>query len=1322
MSTIVVSRMPRQTGPALPEGQLELQEPPALPDAGGFDLSQLLMYLPMGLMAGAMALMFMNSGGGPLSFMGGGMMGVAMVAMMIGQMGKNAGDRKQKMKSERRDYLRYLGQARDQMKESVHAQRLAVAWDRPDPATLWSISMGPRLWERRTGHEDFAEVRIGVGEQRAAIKLVPPQSKPVEDLEPLCAGALRRFVRAHGVVPGVPIALYLRGLASVGITGDVDVARGMVRAVVAQLATFHASEDLRIAVLAGRSEAASWDWVKWLPHTAHPSDADAAGPVRLFATDHDELMGVLGRDFTERAGFDAAAVPSTSEPFLVVVADGVTIPRDTRLLAGGMRNAVLLDIGGEPGAHSLDLITEQDAVSKVDDDGAKTLLAVPDSLNASQAKALARGIAPLRTAGGAVDSSEPLTNDFDMTRLLGIRDVRNYDVHALWRARSRTGKLRVPIGVGQDGTVVELDIKESAQGGMGPHGVLIGATGSGKSELLRTLVITLAATHSSEVLNFVLVDFKGGATFLGLDQLPHTSAVITNLADELPLVDRMQASVHGELIRRQELLRQHGHSSLLEYEKARAAGAPLSPLPTLFLVVDEFSELLANKPEFMDLFVMIGRLGRSLGVHLLLASQRLDEGRIHQVESHLSYRIALRTFSAMESRSVIGVTGAYELPSAPGNGYLKTDMHTLVRFKAGYVSGPVAVVPSALPGRDDSALLVPEVVPFTLDYRLPTGIRSELVEARPTDERTGGTSDDEQQNLLEVLVGRLRDQGPPARQVWLPPLAESPSLDKLLPGVAPDGRRGLTASDWRGSGELRAPVGVIDRPFEQVRDLMIADLGGAAGHVGIVGGSQMGKSTVLRTLLLSLALTHTPEEIQFYCLDFGGGSLAGLAGMPHVGSVATRLDKERVKRTIEEITGLLERREQGFAEHGVESMTAYRKLRRTNVVDDAFGDVFLVVDGWFTLRQEFDELDQRVSEIAARGLNYGLHVIVTATRWSEIRPQLRDLLGTRFELRLGDPLESELGSRVAKGVPEQPGRGLTKNGSHFLAALPRLDGRSTIEDLPDAVKDVVDDVREFWPGESAPGVRLLPMMLPAAELPEPSGRLAVALGMDERRLQPLVHDFDTSPHLMVFGDAETGKTNLLRLVAKAIVSRFGPTEAKFVLADFRRDLYPVIPEAYRVGYAVSTDALNDLARSAEITLSGRLPGPDITPDRLRKRDWWTGARLFMLVDDYDLVSLGAGGPLDDLVPLLAQGADIGFHLVVARSTSGAMRAMMDPLIRRMWELGAPGVLLSYPKEEGKFLGEAVPRLLPPGRAQFVTRRSVTLVQTGYVEPPTDKTQ
>ncbi|TSB24941.1 type VII secretion protein EccCa, partial [Streptomyces benahoarensis] len=726
MSLILFRRPPRRPGPEVPGGELELQEPPVLPERTS-SLSALFTYLPMAVASTGMVLIFLRPGGGSgvFTYMVGGMMLVSTLAMLIGQLVRTAGERKQRLSGDRRDYLRYLSQNRRRVREAVVGQRDAHAWRNPDPEALRSLVRTTRLWERRTSHEDFAEVRLAVGDQRLGMRVAPMETKPVEDLEPLAAHALRRFIRAYTSVADQPIALYLRGYARVQFRGDDETARAMLRALIGQLAVFHAPEELRLAACTSKDALEHWEWLKWLPHALHPTEHDGAGQRRLVTEDATEFAELLGGLLSDRPRFDPQATPGKEEPFTVVVLDGADIPGDDRLSGGGYRNCVVLDLSSSlawGGPHTLGLEAEPGHLRAVgrDRNGRETVsrLGRPDTLGLVRARALARMVAPYRMSV-TTEVAEPLESDFQLTTLLGIADLHTHELERFheFRGPGERDRLRVPVGVAADGSPVEIDLKESAHNGMGPHGMLIGATGSGKSELLRTLVTSLALTHSSEILNLVLVDFKGGATFLGLENLPHTSALITNLADEAALVTRMHDAVHGELIRRQELLRAAGnYTNNLEYEKARLAGTPLAPMPSLVIIVDEFSELLAAHPSFMDLFVMIGRLGRSLGVHLLLASQRLDEGRVHQLESHLSYRIGLRTFSAMESRGVLGVPDAHQLPPAPGNGYLKSDTATLTRFKAAYVSGPYEArrrnAPSAQGGGS--------AVPYRSGYVAPT--------------------------------------------------------------------------------------------------------------------------------------------------------------------------------------------------------------------------------------------------------------------------------------------------------------------------------------------------------------------------------------------------------------------------------------------------------------------------------------------------------------------------------------------------------------------------------------------------------------------------
>jgi S-DNA-T family DNA segregation ATPase FtsK/SpoIIIE len=1330
MSTVLFRRPPRRLGPQLPRGEVLLESPPEIPEQLPRGIGQLLMVLPMVCGVGAMAFLYAGRGGGAVTWIAGGLFGVSMLGMAVGTMGGQDGNRKAELDAERRDYMRYLGQVRRQVRRAAEQQRAAALWLHPAPDALWSVAASRRMWERRSTDDDFGQIRLAVGPQKLAIEVIPPETTPVEDLEPMSAIALRRFVQTYRAVPDLPIALSLRAFGRVSLRGGRDAVLGLARAALAQLVTFHSPDDVRIAVVAARDRQDRWDWVKWLPHAQYDPQVDGAGAARLVFESMADLEDLLGDELTGRARFNPAGKPLTTEAHLVVVLDGGEVPPACQLIGPGLTGTTVVDLSGavprDAGKWLLALSLTGDRV-EVNQGNRTTPLGHADRLDSPAAEALARQLAPYRLSQQA-RADEPLARSTELPELLGVGDAAAVDPRRSWRQRPVRETLRIPLGMGPDGSVVELDLKESALDGMGPHGLIIGATGSGKSELLRTITAALAITHSSEELNFVLVDFKGGATFASLDALPHTSAVITNLADELPLVDRMHDALAGEMQRRQELLRSAGnYVSRYEYERARLAGEALAPLPSLLIICDEFSELLAAKPDFIDLFVQIGRLGRSLGVHLLLASQRLEEGRLRGLDTHLSYRIGLRTFSAVESRIVLGVPDAYELPNPPGHGYLKIDTQTMLRFRGAYVSGAYRPVGAVTPaGR---AAVQRQVVPYSI-YPVP------LPDLPPEPDPDDGAAADsaesgKQTTMLDVIVDRLgllsRGLSPPAHQVWLPPLGQPPTLDELLPELVTDRYRGLNAAAWPGTGRLIVPVGVVDRPFEQRRDPLLVELDGAAGNAVIVGGPRSGKSTLLRTMLASLALTHSAWEVQFMCLDFGGGALRSLDGLPHMSGVAGRRDTEAVRRTVAEATALLDEREARFAERGIESIGAYRRMRATGeVTDDPFGDVFLAVDGWGTLREEYDELEGRIARLAARGLGYGIHLAITANRWMEVRLNLRDLLGTRLELRLGEPGESEVDRRAAINVPAgSPGRGLTREKLHYLGALPRADSQPDAESVVDGTAEMVARVRQAWPYRPAPKVRLLPRRLPADELtklvdameaqrPGAVPALGLPVGLNESHLAPVHLDFGTDPHLLVIGDVECGKTNLLRLLARTIVDKYTPEQARVVIADYRRGLLGAIGGDHQLGYAPSASVLVEMIGWIQDSMRQRLPGPDVTPEQLRGRTWWRGPELFLMIDDYDLVATPGNNPLSPLMELLPQARDIGLHMLITRRAGGAARGMFEPMIQRLRELDAPALLMSGKPDEGALIGNVKLTSQPAGRGTLIRRSDgVQLIQTAW---------
>ena len=1333
--------------PEQPSGSLALQMPPEKAEPASMG-NVLMMVVPMLGSTGVMIFMAMqNNGGGRSMLMGGGML-VAMLGMVGFNMYRQFSQYRTRVKTQRREYLSYLAETRESIRKVAKKQRAYYNWVYPDPDALVTLAAnGSRLWSREGNTYDVLTFRYGSGTQPLGLTFERPPIDPMTEMDVVCLSAMERFIAVHDHTDNVGKFLYLGDFSHIEVVGEGESAYDEMRAIMMHLACFIEPSKLKIAVLCSADRLGDWEWVKWMPQARSANVRDAIGPARMISTDPRELVEMIGPDIAMRGAYrPGEEMPEW--PHLLLVCDGAEFPTSSPFGSmAGVRGVTIMSRAREwtpmkshtalrlvihpspnrKGADVVDVVT-MDSVPES---------AFADRLSAVQAEAVARRMTPFATQEKLEESDTPVgrsdeSRQKDLMELVGIGDIRDFDPEKQWVRREGRARLAAPFAVTPEGRPVVLDIKESAQQGMGPHGLLIGATGSGKSEVLRTLVLALALTHSPEQLNLVLVDFKGGATFAGMADLPHVSAMISNLESELSLVDRMQDALQGEMVRRQEMLRQAGnYANVSDYEADRLAGKhEYPPLPALFIVLDEFTEMLMAKPEFGEVFIMIGRLGRSLSVHLLLASQKMDLGKARGLESHLSYRIALKTFTEGDSREVLGITDAAKLPPLPGSGFLKAGGDGLVRFRASYVAAPppprtLASLAEASTAGAPSAPI--EILPFTVAPVITREDRGDTEEVDQNQEVVlAGDEVWDDMSEMDIAVAKMKGKGYPAHQVWLPPLETPDTFATLMPDLGPDPEFGYVSRAWREAGTLRVPLGTVDLPLEQRRETLVLDLSGAGGNFALVGGPQTGKSTALRTIVQALSLTYTPQEVQFYVMDFGGGTFAGFAGAPHVAGVATRDTEEVRTRMLAEIAAIMDDRERYFRAHGIDSMDTYRRGRLAGTYDDGYGDVFLVIDGWGALRSEFDGLDREVTTMMSRGLSLGVHLVISAARWMDIRAEAQDIFGSRLELHTANPKESIVNREGAARIPKgRPGRGIDMAGHEMMIGLPRADAEQDPSTVSQGVAYTVNKIRECLVAGEGPKLRLLPQRITLAEilsqLPDqqilPRGGGDMVLGVEESRLGPLLFNTRAESHLYLFGDGKTGKTSFLRSIISEVTRLYSPNEAKILAIDMRRSLLGAIPEEYSLRYLTNhAEAMKQLRDLAKF-LRTRLPGSDVTAEQIRERTWWSGPEVWILVDDYDLVATSSGNPLMELIDLLPQAGDIGLHVIITRRMGGASRAAYEKVLQMMNDLAVTGILLSGNPSEGAIINGVKPKRAIAGRAQVVHRElGVVAAQLTWTPP------
>lgn len=958
-------------------------------------------------------------------------------------------DKKHGRKSHARlakEYAEHKERIEKDAQEALVAERLDRRRTVPGPAAVLSLGTGPRtrLWERRRTDADHLLLRVGTGLQPSEVVLDDPEQDDHKR-------------EVTWTIEDAPVSLPLAELGVIGIAGPGDSARALGRWAVAQTAVLHSPLDVSFYVLTENTAQRDWDWVRWLPHSRPSGGADVNV---LIGTDAETVAARVGEltqllDARQKAAKENSNQANFSDPDIVVVWDGSrrlrSMPGVVRLLREGPRvamYALCLDAeerflpgecqgvvvaepvaeetlpearGGLPAApagafpsfhawHATQQPAEPDAQSvpklrlRVERTGTARLLDVrPDFVSPAWSARVARALSPLRDISGETeDSALPASS-----RLLDVLQLEPPTEDAI-RARWQTGgqSTTAVIGESYDGAF-GIDLRRD-----GPHGLIAGTTGSGKSELLQTIVAALAVANTPENMTFVLVDYKGGSAFKDCVKLPHTVGMVTDL--DAHLVERALESLGAELQRREHILAAADAKDIEDYQDLVRRDPSHPPVPRLLIVIDEFASMVRDLPDFVTGLVNIAQRGRSLGIHLLLATQRPSGVVSPEIRANTNLRIALRVTDGSESSDVIDSPEAGHIAkSTPGRAYVRLGHASLVPFQSGRVGG-------RRPGAADPQLLVPWAGPLSWADLGRGALTKPKSESREEEEITD----------LKVLVDAVREANttlgiPAQHSPWLPALSESLLLDDVEPALA--------------TGELApAPFGVEDLPAQQARRAVAIDFS-SFGHLLIGGAPRSGRSQILRTIAGSLARTHSTADVHLYGIDCGNGALNALTRLPHCGAVVTRNQTERVVRLMARLKAELSRRQDLLADKGYADIGEQRAGADPA---DRLPHLVILLDrweGWLPTLGEYDhgELTEDLQAMMREGASAGLHVVITGDRQILVG-RIASLTEDKYGLRLADRSDFSMLGINARKVPEEipPGRGFrNEHGTETQFAL-----------------------------------------------------------------------------------------------------------------------------------------------------------------------------------------------------------------------------------------------------------------------------------------------
>lgn len=1332
-----------------------------------------------------------------------GMMLPAMLLLGMVMMFVNRnGDKKQEVVKQRADYIRYLDGVRDDAIAAARKQHAVAQFHYPRPQELVGKigATSKPMWRRRPDKAEFMHARIGLGTEKAARWFQRLDVGALEDQEPACVQAVNDLIHEHSFVRDIPRPISLAGEPAWALTGDPEAVLASARAILAHLTFFHGPDDLMVAVVVDEDRAHRWDAVKWLPHHRSGVDLLTFGSVP-------ELMQALGDDLNDRgqhekkmmkgsgSGLASASGQGGGRPassgapmkHLLVLCDAVAAEWDTFMLDGSMgrESVTILDLTGQcplVAEHTTLHFAEGEVTLAPAAGKERAFLAVADAMSVTEWEAFARKLSRYRQgrkASRVLAESGDTESALDLMELLNVADAANWDPGEMWKwASTKRNLLRVPVGRHLDSRRPwVVDLKEGAHG---PHFGVGGGTGGGKSDFLRCLVLALCMTHSPEDLIITPADFKGRKTFAGFERLPHVLVVLNNLDSSPDRIARLRQVFQGELIRRQKLLEEAGDgvNDIDQYRAFRRKHPErnLPPMPHWFIPFDELMQAKREAPDLLAIMKIVGTVGRSLGAHMMPVSQTLSPSLMEGIAPHLTGRLAMKMNNAQDYRDVIGTSSPGALPKRPGVGYFVEDPEASIppqRVEDCFVRKPY-VAPSEAAKEEESRSIREHFKPRLLTAAGDAAARAiestysaadlpdfggsedeDLDEEVLDDEETVSVDDEDDDGVdeisntvmavaIDVMDNYVRENDCALDYpFWLPELTSyTPVSEYVSRFVAEYGRPGPE--------DLVAPAGVVDLPRDLTQDVLQVSL---RQNAVICGAPGSGKSLAVASVVLGAAQMYSPERVQFYILDNGGGNLQFLENLAHVGEVVRGTgDRYAVNRLFAHIWSLFREREASWALSKVE-LGQWRRRRfggeTAPAPNDGYGDVYFVIDQADTVCSEFPEhKDNILLPLAKRGPGYGIHLIFTQpSKQSPAMFKFADDFRHLYELKMADAMESQMMRQNAEAVPNFPGRGLISaegtGGARRSSAAVAANMNESIP--PDSAHHILfaapsirvsdgeltgvaacEYVNRLYPGAApARAIPQLPELVMFDELATgASGQFG--LGLRESDLSTQLWTPAVDAHLVVMGDAQCGKTTVLRTLARQLdaYASAAPAGRKPIIMvfDLRRTLLGVIKTANLApnGYVYQLNQVQNAVQSLVKLVGERANDEILDQDELLRRqsaatEAFEGPEIFLLIDDYEGFVQGYEDPFSPLGAVVEMGARSGVRVIAAHTKHPGVYQMGRGLLPKARTAGAPVLLMSDKDLTSNLVGNVKGMVLPPGRGLYIERRSSMMVQAATTE-------